>query len=281
MPPASLPPEPGERPVDPSDDGASALEPQDQPGEPAAEAADEEPAEPAASEEPEPRGSPLAGWAYALIVAAIATAATYAAAQPARMGSRAMLGIVGASNAALALAAVVWLRRSGQLQQRLRPAAGDVTKGFGLALLLYGAAWVASHFGAAPGSVREGWLARIYLQLGDPYSTTRYLVGLSVLLLGALSEVAWRAGVMPALGSAHGTRGAWVLTAVLEALTWVPTVWLLRDPAAGLNPALVTGVLVAGLAFGAVATYSRRVVPVAIGHGLLGWALVEYRLWSF
>jgi membrane protease YdiL (CAAX protease family) len=129
--------------------------------------------------------------------------------------------------------------------------------------------------------VHEGWLARFYLQVGDPYAVSRYPVGLAVIVLGALGELGWRGGVMPALASTQGPRRAWLVTAGLEALSWAPTVWLLRDPAAGLNPVGVAAVLVSGLVFGAVATHSGRLLPVMIGHALVGWGLVEYRLWQF
>ena len=68
----------------------------------------------------------------------------------------------------------------------------NLSKGFALAALLYGAALLARRLLTPTGSLREGWIIRFYLQIGEPAVTTAYPVALAVLLIGACSEIVWR-----------------------------------------------------------------------------------------
>ena len=98
--------------------------------------------------------------------------------------------------------------------KRLRPRSGDLTFGaIVTVMLLLGA--VAGRAVLAPhGSAREGWLIRIYQQVGDPDALQRHMVSVSlaVVVVAALEEVSWRGFVFPTLEKHIGTRRAWPAT---------------------------------------------------------------------
>ncbi|MBI4705799.1 MAG: CPBP family intramembrane metalloprotease [Deltaproteobacteria bacterium] len=253
--------------------------------------ADPPPAEPASAHEPEPSSPadggagappPLAAW-RAWVPAATAVALT-GAALVAGLGERStglgtLLPVVGGTQLLLAATACWWMWRRGALRRELQPRSGDVTIGFAVALVLYGGAVFGARIVAPRGSMREWWLVRIYLHVGDPVLATGLAVALAVLLVGALEELVWRGWVMRSLARRYGPWRGWLWSSALYALAYLPAAYLLREPAAGLNPLVPLGALVGGLVWGFAATRAGRLAPAAFAHGLLVWGLCEYPLW--
>jgi uncharacterized protein len=198
---------------------------------------------------------------------------------PARAGQASMLIALFALYAALATLAMVRLHRRGELRARFRPVGGDMTLGALVGLLLYGGARIFEMYVTPRGSPREAWIVRLYLQIGDPDAPGRGLASAAVLGVAALEEIVWRGLVMRTLEDAVGPFRAAVLTAVLFAIAHLPTLWLLRDPVAGLNPLVVVAALGCGLVWGLVAARTRRLVPALIAHALFSWGVVDFPLW--
>jgi len=171
-----------------------------------------------------------------------------------------MLVSLFALYAALSALALVRLHQRGELRARFRPVGGDMTLGALVALFLYGGARI-FEMGLTPrGSPREAWIVRLYLQIGDPDAPGRGLASAAVLGVAALEEIVWRGLVMRTLEDVMGPFRAAVVTAVLFAIAHLPTLWLLRDPAAGLDPLVVVAALGCGLVWGLVAARTRRLV---------------------
>lgn len=191
--------------------------------------------------------------------------------------------LVFASTLALGVYGALRLQRAGDLASLLRPAWGDFTKGFFGAAVLFAAVLAFRHVVLPPGSVREGWIARVYLQLGGPADLRAHLtaLGVVVFLATASEEIFWRGFVIQVLEPYVGSRRAWVVAAVLYATAHLPTVWALRDSAAGPNPLVVLVALAGGLLWGAMARALGRLPPVLLAHALFDWCvLVLFRLWG-
>jgi membrane protease YdiL (CAAX protease family) len=178
--------------------------------------------------------------------------------------------------------AVARMRKEGTLSDVLRPRTGDLTFGaIVTVMLLLGS--VAGRSVLAPhGSAREGWLIRLYQQVGDPDVLQRHLIGVSlvVVVVAALEEISWRGYVYPILEDRLGTRRAWPATAVLYALAHVPTMFLLKDPFAGPNPLVVIAALGCGLVWGLVVARTGRLPVAIISHVLFTLAVaIHFPLW--
>lgn len=198
---------------------------------------------------------------------------------PQRAGTPAMLIAIGLLYAGLTLLALHRLRQRGELEHRFRPAGGDLTLGAFTAGLLYGAAHLVEHAIASRGTPQEAWVMRLYLQLGDPQAVGRVLVGGAVFVVAALEEIVWRGLVMRSLEAVLERRRALALTSVLFALAHLPTLYLLRDPSAGLNPLIVIAALGCGTVWGIVYLRSTRLVPAIFAHAFFSWAIVEFPIW--
>jgi membrane protease YdiL (CAAX protease family) len=228
---------------------------------------------------PAPRASSLES---ALVAGGVTSATGLVIAyafDPARAGQPSILIALFALYASLSAVAVARLHRRGELLARFRPVGGDVTLGALVALLLYGGARVFEMSVTPRGSPREAWLVRLYLQIGDPDAAGRGLASAAVLGVAALEEVVWRGLVMRTLEDALGAYRAAVVTAALFAVAHLPTLWLLRDPAAGLDPLVVLAAFGCGLAWGLVAARTKRLVPAIIAHALFSWSVVDFPLW--
>jgi hypothetical protein len=204
-----------------------------------------------------------------------------------------MLLIIAAPYVALTPVALVRLHRDGVLGEKLKPRSGDLAFGAVVTVMLYFGALV-GRMGVTPhGTAREGWLMRVYLQIGDPESVKNRVVMLSVALalIAILEEIVWRglvygevrayflrrqsasadpyapgqAGMMShqANEESLGTRRAWPVTALLFAAASLPTLYDLRDPFAGPNPVIPLAALGCGLVWGFIAAQTER-LPVAI-----------------
>lgn len=217
-------------------------------------------------------------WAVAAVATLLIGLATWVGFDPEAQGSTTLLVVLGAAYLVLGAVSVVRLRARDELSL-LRPRSGDLSIGALVAFLLYGMAYAFHALVTAPGQAGEGWIVRVYLVLGDPFSDGRHLVAISVAVIGALEELCWRGLVFPALESRLGTLRAALLSILLFAAAHLPTLHRLADPTAGLNPLLVF----AALGCGAAWTYLRwrvdRLVPVLLSHALFTWAIVEFPLW--
>jgi membrane protease YdiL (CAAX protease family) len=227
------------------------------------------------------------------IVVAIATGSHFAF-QLARAGQPSFLLWIGVPTVLIAIAGALRAQSNGDLYRRgsfderggagwLNVRSGDFTRGFAGAAVLFGAAYAFTKIVAPVGSDRESWLARLYLQLGDP-STLRKHVGfivIAIVIMAVAEEVVWRGLVTSLLEERVGSRRAWVWAAVLYSLAHVPTLWALRDPVAGLNPILPAAALGAGLVWGYMARRFERLLPGIFSHVLFDWTvLMMFRLWG-
>jgi membrane protease YdiL (CAAX protease family) len=218
-----------------------------------------------------------------LITAAMAVS-THFAFQLERAGALSFWLLASVPSLALAAGALVLARllNDGGAGDWVRPVWGDFTRGVLGAAIVFAAAYEVSHLFA--GTPRESWLARFYLQLGDPGTLREgmaiYAVGVPIAAAG--EEILWRGLVTRLLVDVVGERWAWAAAAVPYALAQAPTMWALRDPDAGKNPLLVLLALGSGLVWGALAKrFGGRVVPGILAHAMFNWlVLFPFRLWG-
>jgi membrane protease YdiL (CAAX protease family) len=198
---------------------------------------------------------------------------------PRRAGTQAMLIAIGLFYALTGAFTLRRLDQRGELRRRFRPAGGDLTLGAVVAGALYGVAHLVDQTVAAHGSLREAWIMRVYLQLGDPEAPDRMLVGGAVFVIAALEELVWRGLVMRSLEAVCGARRALVVTSLLFATAHAPTLYLLGDATAGPNPLIVLAALGCGTVWGLVYLRTSRLVPALFAHALFSWAVVEFPIW--
>src|SRR4051812_42137518 len=157
--------------------------------------------------------------------------------------------------------------QDGTLVDLLTPRWGDLSIGAVSMILLLFASWAARRVLTPAGSPRQAWLFRIYLQLGNPehlQRSTTYTV--LILLVCAAEEIVWRGMVLGELSARFGRRAALPLSALAYGFATLPTLWLLRDPIAGLNPLLVTAAVGCGLVWSFLALQFKRLPPVMLSH---------------
>ena len=197
-------------------------------------------------------------------------------------GSWMMLALLGAPYAVLSTLGLLRMHRKGEIWTLLRPRSGDLTYGAVAAAMLFFGAWVGRMALAPHGTAREGWLVRIYLQIGNPDLLQRHflMVGGAIVMLAILEEITWRGWVYGALKEKLGVRRAWPFCAALYAVAHAPTIVLLRDPFGGPNPLLFLCMLGCGLVWGLLVASTDR-LPVSIfSHALFLWvAVYQFPLW--
>ncbi len=221
--------------------------------------------------------------AYLAAIVVVIGIGTAVAFQLERAGQTGFFLCVALPAVALSACAVARARRDGVLKAWLSVRSGDFTRGFVAAALLFGGTWAFGRLVAPVGSPRESWLARLYLQLGDPAALRRHvvLVVFAIIVVAVVEELVWRGLVVALLEEVIGSRRAWVWAAVLYALAYAPTIWALRDPVAGANPLVTAGALAAGLLWGAMARRFDRLLPSMFSHVLYAWTvLMMFRLWG-
>lgn len=217
-------------------------------------------------------------WAQALIVTALCSAVLTHAFRFESAGTMRMLLPIGVTYLVLFACACVFARARGELIEQFVPRRLDLTLGALVAGVLYLAANLVPA-ALLEGRPQEGWLWRLYLQLGDARSTAPPYVGAAILAVAGLEELVWRGWVMRALRIAHGPRGAFVATTLLYGLAHVGTAFMLRDVEAGLNPLVVLAALGCGAVWGALALRFERVGPSLCAHALFSWAVVLFPMW--
>jgi membrane protease YdiL (CAAX protease family) len=227
--------------------------------------------------------SRLGALAAALTVTAVVAGAMGLAFDAARAGELSFWLFAGVT-VALAPFALGWARSRGLIGEWVRPRAGDFTLGFVSAALLFAAAYGVSRILTPNGSARAIWLARLYLQLGDPAVLRAHPMGLfiALIVLAAAEEIVWRGLVTGLLRDALGDAGewAWLAGALLYAVAALPTMWKLAGPGS-LNPLLPLAALGAGGAWAFMAWRFGRLVPGIVSHALFDWAVVVmFRLWG-
>jgi membrane protease YdiL (CAAX protease family) len=216
------------------------------------------------------------------IVVAIAVAASLAF-DVSRAGTSAVFLYMGIPTVLLALLGIARARHDGILKDWASVRSGDFTRGFAAAALLFGGSYAFMRVVAPPDSVRASWLARLYLQAGDPAVLRKNvsMVVLAIVVLAIAEEVLWRGLVTSLLEEVIGSRRAWIWAAVLYALAHAPTVWALRDPVAGANPVLMLAALGCGLVWGGMARVYGRLLPSIFSHVLFCCAvIIMFRLWG-
>lgn len=233
--------------------------------------------------------------AFLAVIVAVLAGGAHFAFQLARAGQPSFVFWLGGPTVLLAIVGAVRAQRDGALYRRgsfdengggagwLNVRGGDFSRGFAGAAVLFGIAYAFSKAVAPLGSDRESWLARIYLQLGDPTTLRKnvVLVVAAIVIFAIAEELVWRGLVVSLLEEVVGSRRAWVWGAVLYAIAYVPTLWALRDPVAGLNPLLPAAALVTGLVWGYMARRFERLLPGIFAHGLLAWTIMMmFRLWG-
>jgi membrane protease YdiL (CAAX protease family) len=213
-------------------------------------------------------------------IVSVVGASAFFAFQP--RDARSFWVLAAAPTVLLALAALAHPSR-GALLDRLKPKAGDATVGIFSAATLFVCAYGFTKTVMPATSPRVAWLALLYAQLGDPDELRSHATGLFVALvvIAAAEEIVWRGVVIDLLAPQVGSRVAWVLSAGLYAVAYVPTMWALRSPNAGLDPLLPIAALGAGLVWAGMAKRFDRLVPSIVSHAMFDWAVVVmFRLWG-
>jgi membrane protease YdiL (CAAX protease family) len=170
--------------------------------------------------------------------------------------------------------------QDGTLVDLLTPRWGDLSIGAVSMIALLFASWAARRVLSPAGNPRQAWLFHIYLQLGNPehlQRSTAYTI--LILALCAAEEIVWRGMVLGDLTNRFGRRAALPLSALAYGAAALPTLWLLRDPTAGLNPLLVTAAVGCGLVWSFMAAQLGRLAPVVISHmAFTYFTIVQFRL---
>jgi membrane protease YdiL (CAAX protease family) len=129
------------------------------------------------------------------------------------------------------------------------------------------------------GSIREAWLARLYIQAGDPLELGRFGWVPVVILGWAISdEIIWRGWLQPLATKRFGiTRGILILTAAYAVQT-LPAAYHLADPSAGYNPLMPLLAACCGLCFSYITHLTGRITPSLIAHATLAYfTVLEFR----
>lgn len=220
----------------------------------------------------------------ATVVTLACTATLFFAFRREHTGTLMTLTVVGACYLLLGACAGVYLWRTNELRGQLTPVRGDITIGALLAGVLYLLTVVGHWALTSSGSVRHGWVMRLYLAIGDPRITAALHVGIAIMLVAALEELVWRGWVMHVLTAGYGARTGWLASSALYVVAQAGTVYQLRDPAAGANPILPILLVAAGgcgLVWGLVAQRIGRLGPSLFSHALFVWLVVQFPIWRF
>jgi membrane protease YdiL (CAAX protease family) len=170
--------------------------------------------------------------------------------------------------------------QDGTLVDLLTPRWGDLSIGAVSMIALLFASWAARRVLSPAGNPRQAWLFHIYLQLGNPEHLQRSTAyTLLILALCAAEEIVWRGMVLGDLTERFGRRAALPLSALAYGFAALPTLWLMRDPTAGLNPLLVTAAVGCGLVWSFMAAQLGRLAPVMLSHmAFTYFTIVQFRL---
>ncbi len=201
---------------------------------------------------------------------------------PSRASSTWVWLALGLVQLPLTIVALVRMYREGTVREQLAPRWGDISVGVGSALLLYALTWAGRVWITPSGTAREGWLIKVYLQLGDPrvVQDNVTLLGIAILAVAACDEITWRGLVLRVLEEKVGSRRAWAVTGLLYALSLLPTAWLLRT-GVGPNPLIPLAALAGGFVWSLITARSQRLLPAILSHGIYLWfVVVQFRFFG-
>ncbi|MBX3207322.1 MAG: CPBP family intramembrane metalloprotease [Labilithrix sp.] len=221
--------------------------------------------------------------AYLAAIVATVAVASHFAFELSRAGTSSFFLVMAVPTVALAVLGVLRARHDGILKSWVSVKSGDFSRGFAGAAVLFGAAYAFTRVVAPPESIRASWLARLYLQLGDPTALRKNVgvVVVAIIVIAIAEELVWRGLVVSLLEEQIGSHRAWVWAAVLYAVAHAPTIWALRDPVAGPNPVIVLAALGCGLVWGGMARRFERLLPSVFSHVLFDWTVIMmFRLWG-
>jgi membrane protease YdiL (CAAX protease family) len=216
------------------------------------------------------------------VIVAVVGATSYLAFSTERAGEKSFWLLAGGPVLLLAPVALYRAWRDGELKEWMSPKAGDFSLGFLGAGVLFAFAYAFSKLVTPSESPRAIWLARLYLQLGDPNALRGHSMELfaGLIAVSAAEEIVWRGLATSLLAERVGSRWAWAVAAVLYALAYVPAMWALAGPN-GVNPVLPIGALGGGLVWGWMARRTGRLPPGIVAHALFDWCVVVmFRLWG-
>jgi membrane protease YdiL (CAAX protease family) len=229
------------------------------------------------------RSAGLGHLAWPVGITALTAAAVDAAFSVDRAGTPSFWILATAPTVLVGVFALFRAHRDGEIVGWLKPVWGDPTRGLLSALVLVGASLALVRLVAPAGRARESWLARLYLQFGDPSSLHSHAASVAMVIVigAAFEEIVWRGLVTSQIAESVGPRTAWIWAAVLYALAQTPTLWRLRDPVAGANPLLCFAALALGLVWGLMARVFGRLVPGILSHAAFDWCVITmFRLWG-
>jgi membrane protease YdiL (CAAX protease family) len=223
--------------------------------------------------------------AFVALSVLVTALSSYFAFLPQSSGTVAFWVLAGGPTLVLAAVGASWAHREDLLRDWLSPRWGDFSRGVVAAVLLFGIAWAFVRIVMPVGSPREVWLVSLYGQIGDPRLLQQHApaIGAVIFAVALAEEIVWRGMVTQLLADRVGSRTAWIWSAVLYALAYVPTAWSLRAAAGGggLDPVLPVAALGAGLLWGAMARSFGRLAPGVLAHALFDWAVVMmFPLWG-
>lgn len=162
-----------------------------------------------------------------------------------------------------AVATVISSWKAPGVWRQLKYRQGDLVFGAVAGGLALGMAWfVGGSVSSSQGSV-NAWMFRI-LMSASGLSTSLGL--LALLVLATMEEWVWRGWAQAKCELLVSARWAWCASAVLYSLVHVPTLWLLADPDAGLNPLLILAALGLGLLLGQLRKSTGRLLPGLFAH---------------
>ena len=220
---------------------------------------------------------------YLAAIVLVIAVAVHVAFDVSRAGTPAFFLTLAVPSAVIASLGVLRARNDGVLSRWVAVRSGDFTRGFAAAGVLFAATYTFMRTVTPPDSPRASWLARLYLQVGDPAMLRKSvgMVVIAIIVMAVLEEIVWRGLVVSLLEEVLGSRRAWVWSAVLYALAHLPTVWALRDPVAGLNPVILLGCFIAGIVWAGMARRFERLLPGVFSHVLFDWTVIMmFRLWG-
>jgi membrane protease YdiL (CAAX protease family) len=220
--------------------------------------------------------------AFVTVVVVASAASSFVAFSRDRSATVAFWILAGGPTVLLAAVAAVWAKSEDYLWEWLAPKWGDFSRGLLGAAGLFGVAWAFARAVTPVGSPREIWLVSLYSQIGDPRVLQLHApaVGAAIAVVALAEELLWRGTVTQLIAERMGSRSAWVWSAALYALVYVPTMWALRT-GAGINPLLVVAALAGGLLWGGMARAFGRLAPSILAHALFDWTvLMMFPLWG-
>jgi membrane protease YdiL (CAAX protease family) len=229
------------------------------------------------------RGSALRRLAGPLAVTVVVGAGSFCAFSLERAGTWPFWAWTALPTIVLAGLGILRAQKDGELSEWLRFVWGDPTRGIVSAAFLVATSLGFVRVVAPLGSARESWMARLYLQLGDPNVLRQHALEVAgtIVVAATAEEIVWRGLVTQQIAEVAGSRTAWVWAAFLYAAAQLPTLYRLSDPLAGPNPMLVLAALALGLFWGGMARVFGRLVPGILSHAAFDWCVIMmFRLWG-